>query len=62
MIVGWCLLIASVAGLATTFPLWLLNLISDRTMLGVTLALSWLALIFEAWTTLQVAADRHADT
>lgn len=60
MIIGWVLLVVSVLGLTVTFPLWLLNVISDRAMLGITLALSWVALIFEAWTTLQVAADAHA--
>jgi hypothetical protein len=61
VIIGWTLLVVSVLGLGVTFPLWLLNLISDRAMLGITLVLSWLALAFEAWTTLQVASDRHAD-
>lgn len=33
------------AGLVICCPLWLMNLISDRAMLGITLALSWLAIM-----------------
>lgn len=33
------------AGLVICGVLWLLNLISDRAMLGITLALSWLAVM-----------------
>lgn len=59
LIIAWLLLLGSTAGLAVTVPLWLLDLISDRAMLGLTLVLSWLALMFEAFTAVQVAHDTH---
>lgn len=46
--IGWSLLVGSTVGFAATFPMWLAGLVSDRALLGVTLALSWLALMFEA--------------
>lgn len=41
------MLLLGVLGLFVTFPMWLMNIISDRAMIGITLALSWAALIFE---------------
>jgi len=35
-------------GLIVCFPAWLFGWISDRGMIGLTLALSWLALVLEA--------------
>lgn len=46
-VLAWIMLVSSIVGLAVTMPLWLLDLISDRMMIGVTLALSWLALLYE---------------
>lgn len=61
VILGWILLATSMLGLALTFPMWLAGWVSDRTLLGLTLALSWLALIYEALNAVQIASDRHAD-
>jgi biotin transporter BioY len=51
------LLIGSTAGFVLTFPAWLFGWIDDRTMLGLKLALSWFALIFEARTATHVDSD-----
>lgn len=48
IIVAWVLLGVSVVGFGVTFPLWLLDAITDRQMLGITLALSWAALWYSA--------------
>lgn len=56
---SWFLLVASTAGLAVTMVLWLENAISNRAMLGVTLALSWLALMYEAFNAVQISHDAH---
>jgi putative Ca2+/H+ antiporter (TMEM165/GDT1 family) len=45
---AWWLLVGSSVGMAVCLALWVGDLISDRAMLGITLALSWLALIFTA--------------
>lgn len=45
---AWVLLALSVAGFGVTFPLWILGSISDSAMIGLTLALSWMALIYSA--------------
>lgn len=52
--VAWAMLITGTLGLAITFPLWLTNNISDRAMLGITLALSWGALIFEGFNAIGI--------
>lgn len=45
---------SSIIGFIVTFPLWLLGIISDRTMIGITLVLSWAALWYESFTAMQV--------
>ena len=50
LIVAWVLLAGSSVGMVSNLALWLTGVISTRSMVGVTLALSWLALIFEAGT------------
>lgn len=45
---SWVMLIVGLVGFAVTFPLWLMNLINDRLMLGITLVLSWAALWYTA--------------
>jgi hypothetical protein len=49
------LFLISTAGLFVTFPLWLLNIISDRTLMGLTLVLSWMALQYESFNSMQIA-------
>jgi hypothetical protein len=48
LITSCVLYLGSWAGFALCFPAWLLGWANDRAMLGITLALSWLALVFEA--------------
>lgn len=48
IVISWVMLVVSVAGFMVTFPLWLLDRITDRQMLGITLALSWAALWYTA--------------
>lgn len=48
IILSWVMLAIGVVGFLVTFPLWLMEIIDDRMMLGVTLALSWAALWYTA--------------
>lgn len=45
---AYFLLGVSLVGFGVTFPLWYLDLLSDRQMLGLTLVLSWAALWYAA--------------
>lgn len=45
---SWGMLVIGVGGFLVTFPLWLMDLINDRQMLGITLVLSWAALWYSA--------------
>jgi uncharacterized membrane protein len=45
---AWFFLVVSLVGFFVTFPLWLFNMVSDRTLLGITLVLSWAALWYAA--------------
>lgn len=56
-VLSWIMLGAGLVGFAVTFPLWLTNRIGDRTMLGITLALSWAALWYEAFNAIQIATN-----
>lgn len=47
-------------GLLVCMPLWLAGIISTRALVGITLALSWLALIIEGHTGTE-AAKRDSD-
>lgn len=47
-VLSWAMLVVGIVGFLVTFPLWLLGLINDRTMLGLTLVLSWAALWYAA--------------
>jgi hypothetical protein len=55
IVLSWTMLVAGVIGFAVTFPAWLLGWVDDRAMLGVTLALSWAALWYEAFNAVQIA-------
>ncbi len=54
---AWVLFIISIIGFGVTFPLWLTGRISERAMLGITLALSWAALFYEALNGIRIAKD-----
>lgn len=54
-VVSWTMLTVGLVGFAVSFPLWLKGKLDERTMIGVTLALSWAALWYSALTTLFVA-------
>lgn len=54
-VIAWSMLVLGLTGFAVTFPAWLLGWISDRAMLGVTLALSWAALWYEGFNAVQIA-------
>jgi hypothetical protein len=56
-ITSWVLYIGSWLGFLFCFPGWLLGWISDRAMLGTTLALSWAALILEARNGVHITKD-----
>lgn len=55
--VAWVMLVGATVGFATNMSLWLLGVISERTMLGVTLAVTWLSLMFAAFNAVQIAHD-----
>lgn len=57
-LLSWAMLGIGIVGFLVTFPLWLLDLISERAMLGITLVLSWMALWYAALLAIQSA--RHA--
>jgi hypothetical protein len=48
IVLSWIMLVVGLAGFGITFPLWLLDKINDRMMLGITLVLSWAALWYTA--------------
>jgi hypothetical protein len=52
---AWFLFVVSIVGFGVTFPLWLTGRISERAMLGITLALSWAALWYEALNGIRLA-------
>lgn len=54
-LVSWVMLVVGLIGFGISFPLWLKGKIDERTMIGLTLALSWAALWYSALTTLFVA-------
>ncbi len=45
---SWGMLIIGVVGFLVSFPLWLMGVIDDRMMIGITLVLSWAALWYSA--------------
>jgi hypothetical protein len=47
-------------GFIVTFPMWLLGMIDDHAMIGLTLALSWLALWFSAFVSVQERQHANA--
>lgn len=49
---SWAMLIIGIVGFLVSFPLWLMGLINDRMMLGITLVLSWAALWYSAYIAL----------
>jgi hypothetical protein len=57
-VTSWALYAGSWLGLVVCFPAWLLGWISDRAMLGITLVLSWLALIIESRNGIHVTKDQ----
>jgi hypothetical protein len=54
-VIAWVELVASTVGMTISMWLWWKDRITDRQMIGLTLALSWLALQVGALTTLFVA-------
>lgn len=55
--ISWVCLLGSLVGLAVTFPLWLMNLISDRQIIGITLALTWLDTALPAFNAILLTDD-----
>ncbi len=58
---AWVLFIISIIGFGVTFPLWLTGRISERAMLGITLALSWAALWYEALNGIRLAKQESKE-
>lgn len=57
-VLSWIMLIGGMSGFAITFPLWMTGRLSERTMLGITLALSWAALWYEAFNAIQISRTK----
>ena len=55
IIISWTMLIAGTIGGAVSMWAWRQDKINEKQMVGLTLLLSWLALVFSAITTLFVA-------
>lgn len=60
-VTSWVMLIVGFVGFFVTFPLWLMNMINDRMMLGITLVLSWAALWYSAFIAIQVSNNEEGD-
>ena len=56
---SWAMLVIGLAGFGVTFPLWFMNKIDDRMMLGITLVLSWAALWYTAILSIYEAKNEH---
>lgn len=61
-IISWVMLIVGFVGFFVTFPLWLMNKIDDRMMLGITLVLSWAALWYSAFIAIQVTPNGEEES
>jgi hypothetical protein len=57
--IAWVLLAVSAVGFLVTFPLWLLGIIDEQMMLGITLVLSWAALWYAAFVAVLEARRAH---
>lgn len=55
--ISWFFFILGGTGMVVTFPLWLGGLISDRAMLGITLILSWLAILVPGFNAIVLNED-----
>ena len=55
LLVSWTLLVAASLGMGRSWYLWRRNHISEKSMVGLTLLLSWLALVYSAVTTIFVS-------
>jgi flagellar biosynthesis protein FliR len=54
-VLSWTMLVIGIVGFLVSFPLWLMNKIDDRQMLGLTLVLSWAALWYSAYIAIKEA-------
>jgi hypothetical protein len=62
VITGWFLTVASLLGGIVCLYLWWTDTISDRAMLGITLALSWLAITISGATfLLEAVVKKNVD-
>ena len=55
LILSWALLVSASLGMAWSWYLWRRYCISEKSMVGLTLLLSWLALVYSAVTTIFVS-------
>jgi hypothetical protein len=55
LILSWTLLVSASVGMAWSWYLWRRDHISEKSMVGLTLLLSWLALVYSAVTTIFVS-------
>ena len=55
LVVSWALLVAASIGMVWSWYLWRRDRISEKSMVGLTLLLSWLALVYSAVTTIFVS-------
>ena len=52
---SWTLLVSASVGMGWSWYRWRRNRISEKSMVGLTLLLSWLALVYSAVTTIFVS-------
>ncbi len=55
LVVSWTLLVSASIGMAWSWYIWRRDRISEKSMVGLTLLLSWLALVYSAVTTIFVS-------
>jgi hypothetical protein len=56
--IAWFFLIFGSTGLIVCTTAWLMGWITDREMLGITLALSWIALIIPGFNAVLISEDK----
>jgi hypothetical protein len=55
--IAWFFLIFGSVGMCVCTPLWLLGILNDKNMLGLTLFLSWLAIVIPGFNAVVLSED-----
>jgi hypothetical protein len=55
LVVSWTLLVSASLGMGWSWYMWRRDRLSEKSMVGLTLLLNWLALVYSAVTTIFVS-------